>query len=297
MVQNNPRVRAAYLIRTCGVSAPFTPDLERELRNAGAAESIIAAVREVAPKAGPRPGETKVNPKDGQTYVWIPPGRFTLGCSPGDDQCFDNEKRSREVSFAKGFWMGQTPVTSEAYEKYRAASGIQALKTGGRNNLNAAGNPQNPAVSMTWDEARNYCSNTGMRLPTEAEWEYAARAGTTGPRYGPLDEVAWYADNSGRERIDSERIAQTDRPNYQKRITENGNGPHPVRGKKPNDWNLYDMLGNVWEWTGDWYEEGKTRVLRGGSWFVSPRDVRVSFRLKAAPTDRTSNYGFRCVGE
>lgn len=111
-----------------------------------------------------------------------------------------------------------------------------------------------PAVIVTWDEARSYCEWSGGRLPTEAEWEYTARAGNPSARYGDLDAIAWYADNGGKQRIHSAQIWRTDQPNYGKRLFGNGNGPHPVGQKQPNGWNLYDMLGNVWQWTADWYD-------------------------------------------
>jgi formylglycine-generating enzyme required for sulfatase activity len=139
---------------------------------------------------------------------------------------------------------------------------------------------------------------TGYRLPTEAEWEYAARAGTTGTAHGQLDSVAWYADNSG-------------------------NQAHWVGQKLPNAWGLYDMLGNVWEWTGDWYDEylgsvkdpmgdwidvypgvgsdptgdarGTLRVYRGGSWYGVDRGARAANRVGAVPATRSSSLGFRLV--
>jgi formylglycine-generating enzyme required for sulfatase activity len=145
--------------------------------------------------------------------------------------------------------------------------------------------------SVSWDEAQNYCQATGMRLPTEAEWEYAARAGTTSSRYGDLDHIAWYGVNSGDK-------------------------THEVMQKQPNAWNLYDMQGNVWQWTADWYAawpaaggsvsdpgsdprgpgSGKIRVLRGGSWGNGPAFVRVSARSGNEPENRSNVVGLRCAG-
>ncbi|GII23762.1 formylglycine-generating enzyme family protein [Planosporangium mesophilum] len=119
---------------------------------------------------------------------------------------------------------------------------------------------------VEWD-----VSADGYRLPTEAEWEHACRAGTTGPRYGPLDEIAWYRGNS------QERV-------------------HEVGGKRPNAWGLYDMLGNVWDWCWDVYDAevyGTYRVLRGGGWFDEHWSCRASVRRRSHPTFRVDDVGFR----
>jgi len=283
---------------------------------------IVEPVRSTSPEeqtAAPpvlRAGATKRNEKDGLTYVWIPPGKFVMGCSPGDRECYDDEKPAHEVEITRGFWLGQTSVTVGAWKRYRAAAGKPALPTSdslGRKNLNEAGGDDNmPAVFVTWDEARSYCEWAGGRLPTEAEWEYAARAGNAAARYGELDAIAWYGDNSGKQRIDSAEIWRTDQANYTKRLFENGNGPHPVGQKQRNAWNLYDMLGNVWQWTADWYDQkyygrrdsrdppgppgGTERVLRGGSWSDDSRDARASGRGRNGPANRGYFVGVRCAG-
>src|ERR1019366_6872059 len=146
----------------------------------------------------------------------------------------------------------------------------------------------------TWNEAQAYCSWAGGRLPTEAEWEYSARAGSTAARYGDLDEIAWYANNSGRQRLDIDRILKEDPSNNGKRLGENGNGMHEVGQKRANGFGLYDVLGNVTEWVNDWYDEkyyqispsqdptgptsGTLHVLRGGSWYNAPGVIRASRR-------------------
>ncbi len=123
---------------------------------------------------------------------------------------------------------------------------------------------------------------TGYRLPTEAEWEYAARAGTTGPRYGELSRVAWHSGNSGTK-------------------------THPVGKKQANAWGLHDMLGNVWEWTWDWFgnyssgsstdpvgaSSGSGRVSRGCSWYGPARVCRAAGRYGYSPEYRNDNLGFR----
>lgn len=156
---------------------------------------------------------------------------------------------------------------------------------------------QLPVESVSWDDAVHFCNllseragltpayriavgdevvdrivaADGYRLPTEAEWEYACRAATTGPRYGRLDDIAWYRANS------SARV-------------------HDVGGKQPNAWGLYDMLGNVWEWCWDKYDPevyGDYRVLRGGGWFDEHWSCRTSVRRRSHPTLRLDDIGFR----
>jgi formylglycine-generating enzyme required for sulfatase activity/class 3 adenylate cyclase len=280
-------------------------------------ESAPPAVPPAVPpvKSAPRAGDSKVNSRDGLKYVFIPPGKFTMGCSPGDTDCNEDEKPSHEVAITNGFWLGQTAVTAGAWKRYRTAAGKPALAASdsmGRKLNEASADDTVPAVAMTWGEARSFCEWGGGRLPTEAEWEYSARAGRTGARYGNLDAIAWFGDNSGNKKIDSGEIWRTDRANYTKRLIDNGNGLHPVGQKQPNTWNLYDMLGNVWQWTADWYAPqyyaqrenedpagppgGKERTLRGGFWFNYPPNVRVSVRSGTAPESRNVSFGVRCAG-
>jgi formylglycine-generating enzyme required for sulfatase activity len=261
-------------------------------------------------------GQTKVNPKDEQLYVWIAPGTFTMGCSATDHNCAPDESPAHSAEITRDFWMGQTPVTVAAWEHYRTVAGKPALPAAdefGRKLNEAAGDDNQPVVSETWEEARGYCTWAGMRLPTEAEWEYAARAGTTGASYAWLDQIAWYADNSGKKPVDGAELYRSDSPKYQKRLFNNGNGPRAVKQKTPNAWGLYDILGNVWQWTADYYasdyyaasapqnptgpREGMQRVLRGGAWNSVQGNVRVSYRLTNPPGDRVNAFGFRCVGD
>jgi len=246
-------------------------DLARKLESANKENEILTAKLAAIP---PSPGAIRKNPRDGLEYVRIPPGKFSMGCSPGDQECDDDEKPAREVTISKEFWMGQTEVTQAAYRK--VIGGNPSFFKG--ENL--------PVETVSWTEAVRYCEAAGGRLPTEAEWEYAARGGTAGPRYGELDAIAWYSVNSASR-------------------------THEVKGKQPNAFFLYDMLGNVWEWTADWYgpyqgaatvdprgpSSRMYRVLRGGSWFNNPWYARASFRDWGVEQLRYSYVGFRCVGE
>jgi formylglycine-generating enzyme required for sulfatase activity len=239
--------------------------------------SLVLLVTE--PEAqGWRAGTVSTNVKDGQKYVWIPPGEFEIGRSTGEDEGNGGEigYHPVKVRITHGFWLGQTEVNQAAYEK-----------TVGHKLFPFKG-PQYPVEGVNWYEAREYCEAAGGRLPTEAEWEYAARANSSEARYGQLDAIGWYLGNSGNE-------------------------THPARQKQPNSWGLYDMLGNVKEWVADWYQEnyyqtlpslatdpkgpptGMHRVLRGGYWGDRPGDVRASSRDFSIPSNRSAGYGFRCA--
>ena len=203
--------------------------------------------------------ETQRKGKDGLHYVWIPPGVFAIGCSPGHAECFGWESTSHPVRIDKGFWIGQTEVTQAAY------------LTVTRKNPSRYRGPNLPVDQVSWSNAKSYCDAIGMRLPTEREWEYAARGRSAGARYDSLDSIAWYDANSG------------DRT-------------HEAALKKPNAFGLYDMLGNVWEWVQDAYEaDPEQRILRGGSFYNVARDLRVSNRLWAPAATAHRNMGFRCA--
>lgn len=246
-------------------------------------------------------GATKNNPHDRLVYIWIPAGTFTMGCSPDDNECFADEKPPHDVTISKGFWIGQTLVTQVAYKRVMSA------------NPSRFKGEQLPVEMVSWADAQSYCQHVGMRLPTEAEWEYAARAGSTKSRYGDLEAIAWYASNSGPERIDGTELYQRDPKNYEDNLISKGNRTHAVAEKQPNAWKLYDMLGNVWEWTADWFEKtyysasdsrdpagppsGTDRVLRGGAWDDNARNTRLSNRYSLPPDSRKFYVSFRCVGD
>lgn len=233
-------------------------------------------------------------------WVKIPAGQFKMGCSSGDKSCYDYEKPRHTVTITKPFEMMTTEVTFRQFRTWAWANGYEP-----------PGQPawsadDVPVVNVTWKDAQAFCSAFGARLPTEAEWEYAARAGTEEARYGPLDDVAWYGDNAGQNRLDSTNLSGND---YGYALERNGNRAHPVSVKQPNAFGLYDMLGNVFEWCADWYDgkyykekvemdphgpaTGNEHVLRGGSWNNGPWFLRVSDRTWGGRPG--ANYGFRCT--
>ena len=228
----------------------------------------------------PRPAATvRQNPKDAQNYVHIPAGSFEMGCTPEMPDCRPGSQPRHRVRISRAFWLGENETTVAAYKKFaeetrRTMPAVPAF------NPNWAAGGQ-PVVNIGWEEAASFCNWAGGRLPTEAEWEYAARAGDPGS--ASLPDAAWLPDNSGGR-------------------------PHDVRGKEPNAFGLYDMVGNVWEFTADWFrkgyyakspdvdppgaETGRSHVVRGGSWNAVARPwSRLTF-----PAGETNNQqGFRCV--
>jgi formylglycine-generating enzyme required for sulfatase activity len=243
--------------------------------------TIQLAVASAAPKAGACPAG----------YVRIAPGTFVMGSPESEEGRFDNESQ-HSVTITRAFCMKATEVTQG---EWQAVMGSNPSKF-----ANCGANC--PVEQVNWDDAVGYANAlsrreglpecyagstftgltcTGYRLPTEAEWEYAARAGTTAANYGNIDTVAWYTANSG---------AAT----------------HPVVQKQPSAFGLYDMLGNVWEWTGDHPGEyadavtdptgpatGSYRVFRGGSWYTAARHARAALRGNDAPGTRDFVLGFR----
>jgi len=260
-------------------------------------------------------GQVRENSKDRLNYVWIPPGSFMMGCSPEDAACRDDERPSHSVTISKGFWMGQTEVTVGSYKRFARQAGrsMPREEDGFGRQLNRGWSDDAlPIVNVTWGDAQAYCSWAEGRLPTEAEWEYAARGGSATNTHGALDEVAWYADNSGRQRFESATIALTRGPNaLLQRIVDNKDQMHKVAGKRPNGFGLFDVLGNVSEWVNDWYDGkyyshspshdpagptgGVARVRRGGSWRDPPWIVRLSYRDTLNPRDESADVGLRCA--
>jgi formylglycine-generating enzyme required for sulfatase activity len=293
------------------------PDTRRRtmtLLAAAAMETLTIAVVFSACAAPPRRGAVRQSPIDGLPYVWIPDGGFREGCSAFDANCGPEEKPAHDVTISKGFWIGQTEVTVGAFRRF---AGSRALSlppepTFGDRSLNPGWNePDLPIVNVTWDEAKSYCGWAGGYLPTEAQWEYAARAGSAAAQSSDLRGIAWFADNTGQTPLDATVLAKQDPGGFLGRLSLNRNGFRRVGMLAPNDVGLRDTLGNVWEWTADWFGEnyadnsdrfdpagrpkGVEKVLRGGSWTNAREVVRVSVRGRRPPESRSVDTGFRCA--
>jgi formylglycine-generating enzyme required for sulfatase activity len=233
-------------------------------------------------------------PTPGLRFVWLPAGEFVMG-SPSDEvDRRDDESPQTQVTLKRGFFIGRYAVTQGEY-----------LSVIGSNPSAFTGDTNRPVERVSWNDATNYCAQLtardlaagrlpagwAYRLPTEAEREYACRAGSTNqfnygndPGYTQLANYAWYSVNSG-------------------------GTTHSVGEKLPNSWGLYDMSGNVWEWCSDWYGNypggsvtnpqgavsGSTRILRGGCWNYNADFCRSAYRGSADPTTMDIKYGFRVV--
>ena len=252
-----------------------------------------------------------------QRMRWIPPGQFWMG-SPDDEQGrYGDEGPRHRVTISKGFWLFDTPCTQALW---KAVMG---------HNPSEFQSPNRPVEQVSWDDVQNFIGklteqvpDLNLVLPSEAQWEYACRAGTEtaiytgalkilGERNAPaLDPIAWYGGNSGVE-FDLENGSDS---SYwpEKQYSHTKAGTRLVKLKRANPWGLYDMLGNVWEWTQDtWHDNyegapsdgfawednaaGASRVMRGGSWYGNVRYVRAASRSPDDPDYRDSDIGFRCA--
>ena len=233
------------------------------------------------------PGAICAEPTTGMVFVYAPGGKFEMGCGKKEQGCDNDEKPHHKVK-VNGFWIGKYEVTQAQWETIMG------------NNPSYFKGADYPVETVSWNDAQAFLKQLNasvgalhvtplqFRLPSESEWEYAARAGTqTAYSFGDapwqLNNYAWHSENSG-------------------------GTTHSVGQKQPNKFGLYDMHGNVWEWVTDthhenykgapkdgsaWVSGGSNRVLRGGSWFVEPRGVRSAFRGNYDPAIRSDNIGFR----
>jgi eukaryotic-like serine/threonine-protein kinase len=213
----------------------------------------------------------------GMEFVLVPAGKFMMGSN-----AYDSEKPIHEVTISAAFYMGKYQVTQGEWTAVM-----------GNNPSRFKGDDRLPVERVSWDDCQEFITRLNARkdgyayrLPSEAEWEYACRAGTTGEYAGELDEMAWYGEDSGLK-------------------------THPVGEKNANAWGLHDMHGNVWEWCQDRYHENYNgvptdgraweqgsdngRVVRGGSWYSRADICRAAVRGYYAPALRSNGYGFRLV--
>ena len=226
----------------------------------------------------PRAGEQREY--DGMEFVWVPAGEFLMGSESAE--AFDDESPVREVRISAGYWLGKHEVTQGEWEAVMGSNPSRFQNCG----------RDCPVEGVSWEDVQAFIGrlNGGSggnryRLPSEAEWEYAARAGASGDRYGAdMEAIGWHSGNSG-------------------------GSPRRVGRKAPNAWGLHDMLGNVWEWVEDWYGDyaggyvtdprgpatGSSRVGRGGSWYGNARHCRSSNRGNAPPGLRGNDLGFRLL--
>ncbi len=213
--------------------------------------------------------------------IWCEPGSYMMGSPPDENGRYDDEPLHK-VTITRGFWLGKYEVTQRQWESVM------------RTNHSRFRDPDNPVENVSWHDCEAFIRRVNSvlggaaRFPTEAEWEYACRAGSDKPVHDgkAIDDVAWYDLNS-----DSQA--------------------HEVGCNKPNAWGFYDMHGNVLEWCADWFSKlkgdavdpkgppmGSFKILRGGCWFFYARDCRAAYRLKREPTLRNCIFGFRlaCSG-
>jgi formylglycine-generating enzyme required for sulfatase activity len=264
------------------------------------------------------PADVWVDRKTEMQFVWVPPGEFDMGCITDDALCDPDENPKHRVRISKGFWLGRTEVTVAQFRRFVEGS---AYMPTGQMNASAglswdkpgfAQGPDHPGVFVNWSDAMAFCRWTGFRLPTEAEWEYAARGGRAGWKY------TWGPDmppvRNGRAQANV--VDETAKRNHPGWTTISGyddgySETSPVGKFESNGYGLCDMSGDVWEWCQDWYDSnwytksvtidpqgpdvGSSRVIRGGAWNYTPYGLRVSNREWSKPESRTNNIGFRCV--
>ena len=228
----------------------------------------------------------------GMEFVKIPAGTFWMGSGDDDERAHEIEKPRHKVEISRSFYLGRYPVTQAEWET------VMGRGVFGQSNRSHFKSPDRPVENVSWNDTQEFIRKLNKReghncyrLPTEAEWEYACRAGSTtaysfGDDADQLDAYAWYNENSGSK-------------------------THPVGQKKSNAWNLYDMHGNVWEWVQDWYGDysdgfvrdpqgpraGEYRVRRGGNWGYPAMFCRSAVRARSTPDAYrfVEDVGFRLV--
>lgn len=222
-------------------------------------------------------------------WVDIPAGTFTMGSPKSEIEREKNETQHQVTLNA--FKMSKYEITFEQYDRFCEATGRKKPDDQGW------GRDNRPVIKVSWEDAKTFAEWMGCRLPTEAEWEYACRAGTTTPFYTGNNLTTEQANYNG-----NYPYYKNAKGNYYERTMKVGRFD-------PNPWGLCDMYGNVWEWCSDWLGEypsepqtnpkgpstGTVRVLRGGSWYGYAAYCRSAFRDSRDPTAQYDDFGFRIV--
>jgi formylglycine-generating enzyme required for sulfatase activity len=302
---------------------------------------LAAAGSSAAPERRPSSPRLERSPVDGLAYVLLPAGDFRQGCVPGDDCSVDERKDEsprRAVRLTKGFWIGQTEVTVDAFRRFVDATGrrttgemdgwsvfFDGQKPVRREGMSwrAPGFEQGgsePVVDVSWYDAEAFCAWSGGRLPTEAEWEYAARGGEEGRLYPWGDDPAPVAGGARQANI-ADEAARRVYPSWSTVRGYDDGHAHtaPVGSFAANGFSLFDVEGNVAEWCADWHDDrayaaaapegakdavavdphgpetGELRVVRGGSWADDASFLRTSRRYFDKPATHKVFIGFRCA--
>ncbi len=216
--------------------------------------------------------------KDPELMVLVPAGYFLMGSEEGD-----KDEQPRHKVYVDAFYIDTSEVTCARYKRFLEDTGYTPHQLW----ITEYDRPKDPVVGVSWYDASAFARWAGKRLPTEAEWEKAARGGLAEKKYPWGDEI------------------DRGKANY------NSFGTTPVKSYEPNECGLYDMAGNVWEWCRDWYSKdyydttphknphgpmlGEIKVVRGGAWYNNESALRVSNRHKSYPSVGSFNTGFRCV--
>ncbi|MGB7217604.1 MAG: formylglycine-generating enzyme family protein [Vicinamibacterales bacterium] len=251
---------------SAGLAAACLTVVAASVRDAGV---VRAAAQSPAPVAG-------------VSWARLPAGTFQMGCVPGDLRCDADEGPRHAVTFTRPLDLMTTEVTIGTYRSVTQDMDDQP---------EWSTSPNHPVVVVTWAEAQAFCQAVGGRLPTEAEWEYAARGGRDGSIYPWGDQ------------------APEDRAGAVNGAGFEGGGGRPVKTFAPNGFGLHDMAGNAWEWVADWSSRygsdaatdpqgpssGVARGVRGGSYGDDSRNLRVSNRSANTPRSVNVNIGFRCA--